>query len=78
MPRFYFHVRTTEGIEADPEGLTFGDLDAAVADARTSLFEMMGDDLAAGKRTKYLGINITDRLGTLLAEVNACDAIGLP
>ncbi len=78
MPRFYFHVRTTEGIEADPEGLTFVDLDAAVADARTSLFEMMGDDLAVGKQTKYLGITITDRRGTPLAEVNACDAIGLP
>lgn len=76
MPRFYFHIRTTQGIEADPEGLTFEDLDAAVADARASLFEMMADDLAVGKRTKYVGINITDSLGTVLAVVDASDAIG--
>ncbi|WP_407071961.1 DUF6894 family protein [Rhizobium subbaraonis] len=54
------------------------DLDAAVADARASLFEMMGDDLAVGKRTKYLSINITDSLGTPLAIVDASDALGLP
>ncbi len=78
MPRYYFHLRTIEGIEADPEGIAFVDLNAAVADARASLFEMAADDLAVGKRTKYLGINITDRLGTVLAVVDASDAIGQP
>lgn len=78
MPRFFFHIRTTEGIEADSEGLTFVDLAAAVADARASLFEMMADDLAVGKRTKYFSVNIADRLGTPLAIVDASDALGLP
>lgn len=54
------------------------DLAAAVADARASLFEMMADDLAVGKRTKYFSVNIADRLGTPLAIVDASDALGLP
>lgn len=75
MKRFYFHVRTTEGLEADYDGIAFAGIEAAQADAKTSLFEMMADDLAAGRQTKYLGINITDSLGTILAVVDATAAI---
>lgn len=75
MPRYFFHVRTTEGIDADHEGISFVDLDAAEADARTSLFEMMADDLAGGQKTKYLAIEITDGVGTVLTVVDAGDAL---
>lgn len=74
MPHYFFHVRTTEGIEADHEGIAFVDIDAAEADARASLFEMMADDLAGGQTTKYLAIEITDGVRTLLT-VEAGDAV---
>lgn len=75
MKRFYFNVRTTEGLEADYDGIAFAGIEAAQADAKASLFEMMADDLSAGRQTKYLGINITDSLGTILAVVDATAAI---
>lgn len=75
MPHYLFHIRTTEGIEADHEGIVFADIDAAKADARASLFEMMAEDLAGGQKTKYLAIEITDVVGTVLAVVEAGDAI---
>lgn len=75
MPRYFFHVRTIEGIEPDHEGIAFVDIDAAEVDARASLFEMMADDLAGGHKTKYLAIEITDGVGTLLCVVEAGDAL---
>ncbi|KQY44181.1 DUF6894 family protein [Pararhizobium sp.] len=75
MPRFHFHVRTSLGVEADDDGIPFQNLEAATEDARASLFEMIADQLATGRRTTYLGIDISDDLGTVLAVVTVDDAI---
>ncbi|MCV3739294.1 hypothetical protein OCK02_24295 [Rhizobium sp. TRM96647] len=75
MSRYYFHVRTTDGVETDHEGIEFEDVQAAEVDARASLFEMMADDLAAGRKTKFLSIEIADGLGTLIVVVDARDAV---
>jgi hypothetical protein len=70
MPQYYFQIRTKDGIEGDLEGIPFVTLQAAQRDARASLFEMMAEDLKAGHLSNLLGIDITNRLGKVLAVIN--------
>jgi len=69
MPHYYFHLRTTEGIERDEEGITFPNLAEAKADVLSCLFEMGSDKLSAGQQNNLLGMEITDAQGTVLASV---------
>ncbi len=69
MPHYYFHLRTTDGIERDHEGITFPSLDEARTDALSCLFEMASDELSAGRLTNLVGIDIADGQGTVLASV---------
>jgi hypothetical protein len=73
MPHYFFHLRTTDGIERDDEGMTFPCLDEARADAISCLFEMASDEFSAGRQTKLLGIDITDGQRTVLASVQLGD-----
>ena len=47
MPHYFFHLRTTDGIERDVEGITFSKLDQARADALACLFHMASEELSA-------------------------------
>jgi len=58
MQHYFFHLRTTDGIERDDEGITFPSLDEARADALSCLFEMASDDFATGRQTNLLGMTL--------------------
>lgn len=73
MPHYFFHLRTTDGIERDDEGITFPSLDEARADALSCLFQMASEDFAAGRQTNLVGIDITDGKRTVLASVKMGD-----
>lgn len=73
MPHYFFHLRSTDGIERDDEGITFPSLDQARADALACLFQMASDELSAGRQTNLLGIDITDGQRTVLASVKMGD-----
>ncbi|WP_432417090.1 DUF6894 family protein [Rhizobium leguminosarum] len=55
--------------EGDLEGIPFVTLQAAQRDARSSLFEMMAEDLKAGHLSNLLRIDITNRLEKVLAVI---------
>ena len=73
MPHYFFHLRTTDGVEPDDEGITFPSLDEARADALSCLFQMASDELAAGRQTNLVGIDIADGHGKVLASVKLGD-----
>ncbi len=70
MPHYFFHMRTTEGVEQDPEGITFPSLEDARKDAEAGLVDMVSDEMASGRGLQLRGIDITDGKGTVFASVN--------
>ena len=50
MPRFYFHIRASEKIEADTEGTEFDSLECAVDDARLAAREILAERFSPEKR----------------------------
>ena len=70
MPRFFFHVRSTTGIEMDPQGLDFETIEEAIADARRAGAEMLLDDAVEEARTRSKStFEISDASGKVLARV---------
>ena len=70
MPRYYFHLRTGEAVEADPEGTEFPSLEAAVADAHQARLEYLRDEgIAEGGQQRACRFEITDESGRLVATV---------
>jgi hypothetical protein len=75
MPHFFFHLIASDGKEPDDEGISFPDLGAAKADARSSLLEMTSDDVAAGRAPRYLAIEIADSQGVVVGRVAVDDVL---
>ena len=50
MTRYYFHVRTSKGLERDPEGSEYLSLEAARDDAMRSAKESVAEALIKGER----------------------------
>ncbi len=70
MPRFYFHVRSPSGLEKDPQGLEFANLDEAIADARQAGAEMLLDQAVEESKSSAQSIfEITDVSGQVVAKV---------
>ncbi|KQT02811.1 hypothetical protein ASG42_25275 [Rhizobium sp. Leaf391] len=69
MPHYFFHIRTAEGVEQDPEGITFPSLEDARKDVEAGLVDMVSDEMAEGRGSRILGIDITDGKGTVFASV---------
>lgn len=70
MPLFYFHVRSTAGLEKDHQGLEFDSLDEAVADARRAGAEMLLDEAVEETRRRTDStFEITDVSGKVIARV---------
>jgi hypothetical protein len=67
--RYYLHLDHPEGVAIDEEGCEFSDLEAARAEARASIQEMLGDHIARGKLTSRMHIDITDERGATLDRV---------
>ena len=70
MPLFYFHVRSTTGLEKDQQGLEFESLDEAIADARRAGAEMLLDEAVEETRRRTdSAFEIADSSGKVIARV---------
>ncbi len=67
--RFYLHLGDAESIIPDEEGLDFPDLATARKEARTSIQDLLADDIRRGKATARRHINITDEHGAALDHI---------
>lgn len=70
MPRYYFHVRSTAGLETDRHGLEFDSLEEAVADARRAGAEMLLDQAVEETQSRSHSVfEIADASGKVIARV---------
>lgn len=71
MPRYYFHVRSTAGLEMDRQGLDFDSIDEAIADARRAGAEMLLDQAVeeTGGSKSQSEFEIVDASGKVVARV---------
>jgi hypothetical protein len=70
MPRFYFHIRSDDGVELDREGVEFDSLDAAIEDAKVAGREIIGDEASDGNlKTAKSVFQIADESGQVVAVV---------
>ena len=69
--RYHFNLRDETDVIPDEEGSEFATFEAARAEARASLLDMVGDDIRSGKPAIDWRIEIADREGRLI------DSIGL-
>ncbi|MEA1835200.1 hypothetical protein U8607_24235 [Methylobacterium durans] len=72
MPRFYFHLRTLEGLQWDPEGVAFDNLEDAYLDVCQGITTIAADLAHAGaSRTALMhsAFEISDAAGRFLLEV---------
>ncbi len=81
MPRYYLHLRERDGMIADQDGIDFPDLQAAMADAKQSIREMVAERIASAEELDIRSIQICDETGrdvgtvTLAAAISATIAI---
>ncbi len=69
MPRYFFHVRTAEDLEVDPEGSEFADLEKAELDAQVAASEIVADMVRSGEPVDRHCFEITDENGTVLSTI---------
>jgi hypothetical protein len=78
MPRYYLHLRDSDGLGEDPEGIELPDVDAAYAEALRVAREMrlLWADMPLEAR-KELAFEIADETGNTLLTVPFSEAEGL-
>jgi hypothetical protein len=69
MVRFYFELRTGDGVTPDFEGQEFHDLTEARSEADSALRELLAEDIFAAVPLQPRSIAIHDEAGQLLAVV---------
>ncbi|WP_132251793.1 DUF6894 family protein [Methylobacterium segetis] len=69
MPRFYFHLRTPDGLVPDDTGLDLVGIEAAYLDACRSIPAMAAELLQRRVDPSRHGFEITDRGGQILMEI---------
>ncbi|WP_336491110.1 DUF6894 family protein [Methylobacterium nigriterrae] len=72
MPRYYFHLRTPDGLQWDEEGVPFAGLEAAYLDACRTIPAMTAELQRTGTRPRQLlcyVFEIADAEGQFLMEV---------
>jgi hypothetical protein len=67
--RYHFNIRDTAGLIRDEEGDDFASLEAACAEARASVRDLLADDLRCGKPAPERRIEIADERGVVLDSV---------
>ena len=75
MARYFFHVRSADGISYDREGQELPDLEAACLEAVSSNREMLGERLLHGGALGPTQVEIADGDGKVLAIVTAKDVL---
>ena len=69
MPRFYFHLRSPEGLAKDEEGSDYRNLRAAARDGRYTKERYMKDAEEEGRDDSECNFEITDANGSILMRV---------
>ena len=69
MPRYYFDIKDDDDVTIDDRGVDLPDLDAAIAEARQALADMVGEALQQ-KDHDEMAVRIRDAIdGAVLMEV---------
>ncbi|MBX9457301.1 MAG: hypothetical protein KL863_15445 [Rhizobium sp.] len=66
MPRYYFNIRSSQGLIEDPDGTDLPDLDTARAEARQSARDLLASLLQAGEEVDGQVFEIADGDGRVL------------
>jgi hypothetical protein len=66
MPRYFFHIRSSDGIIQDPDGTELPDIDAARMEAELSARDLLADLLRQGIRLDGQMFEISDSDGKVL------------
>lgn len=78
MPRFYFHVRHSEGCDEVLDGTHFEGIEEAKVDAMRCLREIVADNLRAAQPVDIAAMDIIDQRGVILATVSIDEAVLKP
>jgi hypothetical protein len=78
MPRYFFNIRTSDGIIEDPDGSELADLDEARQEASKSARHLLADLLRAGEILDGQTFEITDDDGAVLDRIPFRSVIRLP
>ncbi|MDB5590376.1 MAG: hypothetical protein JWR86_901 [Enterovirga sp.] len=81
MPRFFFHVRTGRGWQADPDGAECADIEAATREAVRKARVAVAPNSPAGLSTVQAldcSIAIADETGRLVLAVPCYEAAYVP
>jgi hypothetical protein len=68
MPRFFFDIHDGEVFTPDREGLDLEDLEAAKAEAKRTLPEIVKDEMPAGDRRDFT-VDVKDVAGQIVWRV---------
>lgn len=69
MPRYYFHIRSTDHHYDDPEGSDLMDDEAAICEARVSARELSADRIRQGLSTDETAFEVQDAKGAVVGTV---------
>ena len=69
MPRYYFHVRSHDSLDEDPEGAEFSSLDAAHNEAVRAAREIIAEKVLSDDIIDGQSFEITAEDGTVLGDV---------
>lgn len=73
--RYFFHIRSEDGVICDEEGSELPDIDAARTEARLSAREFAMDDLRRGVPVAPRRIEIADDSGQVLSMLPVRDVV---
>ena len=73
--RYFFHIRSDDGLIRDEEGTELPDIDAARSEARLSARDFAMDDLRRGVPVVPRRIEIADDCGQVLGMLPVRDVV---
>ena len=66
MPKYYFHIRTSDTFIPDDRGFDFPDLEAAKREPMTAAREMIAEMVLDGEPIDEMRFEVTDESGTVV------------
>jgi hypothetical protein len=78
MPRYFFHIRGSDGLIRDPDGSDLPDLNAARIEAEKAARDLLANLLRAGEALDGQVFEISDEHGQLLESLPFRSVLRLP